>query len=95
MEVKGTQLERGGVVSASRVGLEMPLHPKGHLCFVVGKTLALKTPPTYWPTYGRIAGRGRGRRGKGGISLGRLNILISLEWEGRRERRIYGVTVWG
>ena len=50
MEVKGTQLERGGVVSAWRVGLEMPLHPKGHLCFVVGKILALKTPPTYWPT---------------------------------------------
>ena len=73
MEVKGTQLERGGVVSAWRVGLEMPLHPKRHLCFVVGKILALKTPPTYWPTYGRIGGRGGGRR----------------------EREIYGVTVWG
>ena len=33
--------------------------------------------------------------GLGGISFGRLNILISLEWEGRREREIYGVTVWG
>ena len=64
MEVKGTQLERGGFVSAWRVGLEMPLHPKGHLCFVLGKILALKTPAIHtayiwkdwWP-----GGKGRGR----------------------------------
>jgi hypothetical protein len=43
----------------------MPLHPKGHLCFVLGKILALKTPPIHtayiwkdwWPG-GREEGEG-------------------------------------
>ena len=59
--------------------------------FSVGENPCLKNP-TYILAYimeGLVAG------GEGGISLGRLNILISLEWEGRRERRIYGVTCGG
>ena len=60
MKVKGTQLE-GGVVSAWRVGLEMPLHPKGHLCFVVEKILALKPRPVNMACKmeGLVAGGGR------------------------------------
>ena len=69
---------RPNVVGGDRVlfGVVGTLNPpttEGHRCFLLGKILALKTPPAYWPIK-----RKDWWPGEGGISFGFRNILISL-----------------
>ena len=63
----------GGRVLFGVVGTLTPPTTEGHRCFLLGKILALKTPPAYWPTK-----RKDWWPGEGGISFGVRNILISL-----------------
>ena len=47
---KVPEWSRGDRVLFGMVGTLTQPTTEGHLCFLAGKILALKTPPTYWPT---------------------------------------------